>query len=183
VNVEHVILFAGPMGAGKTTAISSISDIPVVTTEAVNNDLQRHTKEKTTVALDYGQITLAEGDVVRLYGIPGQERFEFMWSILEKRAAGLVLLLDHEAADPIADLDHFLDRFRALCRRGAVVVGVTRTDVSGDHDIQRYYERLRARRDHMPIFEVDARDREQMVVLLTTLVVMMQSHCVEAGVV
>jgi uncharacterized protein len=182
MSLEHVILFAGPMGAGKTTAISSISDIPIVMTEAVNNDIEHHSKATTTVALDYGQLTLNDGEVVRLYGIPGQERFEFMWRILETRAAGLILLLDNEARDPIADLDLFLDKFRGLCRRGAVVVGVTRTDVADSHPMTHYYDRLRERRMHVPVFEVDARDRQQMIVLLTTLVVMVQMRETELGV-
>lgn len=181
MSVDHVILFGGPMGAGKTTAISSLSDIPVVKTEAVNSDIERHSKETTTVAMDYGQITLTDGEVVQLYGIPGQERFEFMWRILETRAAGLILLLDNEARDPIADLDLFLDKFRELCRRGAVVIGITRTDVAATHPIERYYTRLRERRLHIPVFEVDARDRAQMIVLLTTLVVMVQIRVPEFG--
>ena len=181
MTVEHVILFAGPMGAGKTTAISSISDIPVVATEAVNNDREHNAKATTTVALDYGQIALPEGEVVRLYGIPGQERFEFMWKILEARAEGLIILLDNDAQNPIADMDHFLDRFRTMCRRRTVVVGVTRTDVASTYSIDSYYHRLRERHQHIPIFEVDARDRAQILVLLTTLVVMVQMHMNETG--
>ena len=71
---EYVVLAAGPMGAGKTTAIAALSEIPVVSTDAVNTDLARNAKATTTVALDYGEITLGDGDKVRLYGVPGQER-------------------------------------------------------------------------------------------------------------
>ena len=101
---EYIVLVAGPMGAGKTTAISALSEVPVVRTEAVNTDTARNAKAHTTVALDYGEITLDGGDKVRLYGVPGQERFDFMWSILEKRALGLLLLIDDTAASPVADL-------------------------------------------------------------------------------
>jgi signal recognition particle receptor subunit beta len=182
MSIEHVILFAGPMGAGKTTAIASLSDIPVVSTEATNNDLDKHPKEFTTVAMDYGEISLADGEVVRLYGVPGQDRFDFMWRILESRAEGMILLLDNAAEDPVADLDFFLDSFRALCRRKTVIVGITRTDVDGSPGLEPYHQRLQQRRQDIPVFEVDARNREQVLVMLTTLAVMVEIHSAEAGV-
>src|SRR5690606_20066773 len=89
---DDVILFAGPMGAGKTTAIRSVSEIPVVSTEAENNERNISDKPTTTVALDYGEILLSDDEKVRLYGLPGQKRFDFMWRILVERAMGMVLL-------------------------------------------------------------------------------------------
>ena len=61
---EYVILVAGPMGAGKTTAIAALSEIPVISTDAVNTDLARNAKATTTVALDYGEITLGDDCMV-----------------------------------------------------------------------------------------------------------------------
>ena len=98
---EHVILFTGPMGAGKTTAIQSLSDVPVVHTEADNTERHIADKPTTTVALDYGEITLGADEKVRLYGTPGQRRFDFMWAILRERARGMVLLINNDATDPI----------------------------------------------------------------------------------
>src|SRR5690606_25561752 len=89
-------------------------------------------KDTTTVALDYGEILLSDEEKVRLYGIPGQRRFDFMWRILAERAIGMVLLVNQEAADPIADLLEYLDAFEPLLHKGGVVVGATRTlDVAG----------------------------------------------------
>ena len=68
---ELKIVFTGPMGAGKTTAIAAISDTPPVLTDVVNNDHAAFDKDTTTVALDYGQIMLDNGVAVRLYGTPG----------------------------------------------------------------------------------------------------------------
>lgn len=169
---EHVILVAGPMGVGKTTAIGALSEIPVVRTEALNTDLARNTKATTTVALDYGEITLDGGDKVRLYGVPGQERFEFMWRILQKRALGMMLLVDDSAAQPQADLEHFLDVFAELCRRDAVVVGITRAGVRGSAAIDGYHAVLQRRGQMLPLFEVDPREGAQMQLLLTTLIAM-----------
>jgi signal recognition particle receptor subunit beta len=126
---EHVILFTGPMGAGKTTAIQSLSEIEVVRTEANNSERHVVDKATTTVALDYGEILVGAQEKVRLYGIPGQRRFNFMWAILKKRAKGMILLVNSDAPDPIAELLFYLDEFRELYDRGGVVVGVTRSDV------------------------------------------------------
>jgi len=174
MHTEHVILFAGPMGAGKTAAISALSEIPVVSTEALNTDLAASAKLTTTVALDYGQITLEDGHVIRLYGVPGQERFEFVWKLLQTRAVGLVLLLDACAKDPVEDVDFFLDHFKELLRHGAAVVGVTRTDLAANEAFARCCARLRQHHERIPVFEVDARDRAQMVVLLTALITLVQ---------
>ncbi|TPX01006.1 ATP-binding protein, partial [Schumannella luteola] len=96
---EYVILFAGPMGAGKTTAIRSLSEIEVVSTEAANSEPGAVDKPTTTVAMDYGEIDL-DPDMVRLYGIPGQERFDFMWDILRERAMGLIVLVNADDPEP-----------------------------------------------------------------------------------
>ena len=98
---EIKIVFAGPMGAGKTTAIRSISDTPPVSTEVDNTDRAAYDKESTTVALDYGQLLLDDGTAVRLYGTPGQERFSFMWEILCSGAIGVILLIDGSSANAL----------------------------------------------------------------------------------
>ena len=70
----YKLVFAGPVGAGKTTAIQSLSDIEVVRTEANATDEVRLLKQTTTVAMDYGRMNLPNGDQVRLFGTPGQKR-------------------------------------------------------------------------------------------------------------
>ena len=84
---EHVILFAGPMGAGKTTAIRTLSDIEVVSTEAANSERNVVDKPTTTVALDYGEITLGDEEKIRLYGVPGQERFDGIDALITQMKA------------------------------------------------------------------------------------------------
>ena len=96
------------MGAGKSAAIQALSDIPVVTTEAVNTDTAAHHKFLTTVGIDYGEISLDDGTQIGLYGTPGQDRFDFMWSIVCKGAMGIVVLIDHSQADRLKDLEFYL---------------------------------------------------------------------------
>lgn len=169
---EHVILFAGPMGAGKTTAIRSLSDTEVVSTEAMNTDRVTANKDTTTVALDYGEIGVNAGEKVRLYGVPGQRRFDFMWSILKERAMGLLLLVNADAPDVAASVREHLEAFGSVVEKGGVVIGLTRTDLHGSGALAKAREAAsqvfptRA----TPVFEVDARNESQMQVMLMTLI-------------
>lgn len=91
------IIVGGPFSAGKTRFIKTISEIDVVTTERKITRREKGIKRETTVAMDFGRITLEE-DVLHLYGTPGQVRFEFMWDILSREMAGFVMLVD--STDP-----------------------------------------------------------------------------------
>jgi hypothetical protein len=170
---EHVILFTGPMGAGKTTAIESLSEIEVVRTEANNTERHIVDKNTTTVALDYGEIVLGADEKVRLYGIPGQSRFDFMWAILKKRAEGMVLLVNSDAADPIQEMLFFLDEFQDLYDKGGVVIGITRSDLRTGPTIEQFSEALERLRPDLviPVFTVDPREQAQMQDILLALVV------------
>lgn len=175
---EHVILFAGPMGAGKTTAVQTLSEIAVVSTEAANTERNIVDKPTTTVALDYGEITLDVDDKVRLYGVPGQKRFDFMWTILKERARGLVLLINNDAPDPIVTLLEYLDEFAELVTEGRAVIGVSRSDTTLEPTLDDYSDALfDARPDlFLPIFTVDPRDKSQMTTLLLTLIATVDSR-------
>ena len=170
--MEHVILFAGPMGAGKTTAIKSLSDIPVIATEAANSDRATADKPTTTVALDYGEISVNDEEKIRLYGIPGQRRFDFMWRILRDRAEGMVLLVHNDAPDPLNAMREYMIEFADLCERGGVVVGITRMDVRPGPTLTHYTDVLeRERPDLMvPVMPVDPRNRGDMEMLLMSMI-------------
>jgi signal recognition particle receptor subunit beta len=169
---EHVILFTGPMGAGKTTAIQNLSEIEVVRTEANNSERHVVDKATTTVALDYGEILIGAQEKVRLYGIPGQQRFSFMWTILKQRAKGMILLVNSDAPDPIGEMVFFLQEFRELYDRGGVVVGVTRADVAPGPKLAEFSEALERTNPGLiiPVFTVDPRDGDQMQNVLLALI-------------
>jgi uncharacterized protein len=175
---EHVILIAGPMGAGKTTAIQSLSEIPVVSTEAANTDRETADKATTTVALDYGEITLDGVEKVRLYGVPGQRRFDYMWRILEERALGLILLINNDGKDPIGDTLELLKDFSSINDRGGVVIGVTRSDVVEYPHTSQYVDSIRETYPHItaPVFSIDARNRDHMLITLTALLFNIQAQ-------
>jgi len=167
--MEHKIIFTGPVGAGKTTAIGSISDIPVVKTEARASDEVAQRKASTTVAMDYGILNLGEGAKVHLYGTPGQERFSFMWDILTIGGIGLVLMLDNAREDPLKDMEFYLDAFKDFIGKNQVVIGITRMDMKPRPGLYTYQTKLAELNLNVPVFEVDARERSDVKVLLLAL--------------
>jgi uncharacterized protein len=178
--MEWPILFAGPVGAGKTQAIKTISDIDFVNTDVTATDDTLLRKDSTTVAMDMGVMHLGGGDKVRLYGAPGQVRFDFMWDILMDQARGLVLLIDHSRPDPLKDLSFYLSQMydRIGARSVPVVVGVTHMDEDSSHDLAPYQNHLQKFATGtlggvLPVLEVDARSYEDVRIVLLTLTSML----------
>lgn len=163
------IIFTGPVGAGKTTAIGAISDIPPVQTDATASDMTLNRKGYTTVALDYGVLYLDTRTKVHLYGTPGQERFDFMWEILTNGGIGLILLLDNSRANPLKDMQFFLDAFRDFLESAPVVIGITKADIKQTPAIEDYAQALETRGLRPPIFEIDGRSRDDVKNLVMAL--------------
>lgn len=165
---EYKILITGTMGAGKTTAIRAISDVAPIVTDVANHD-RSVDKERTTVGLDYGMLSLDNGDRIRLFGTPGQGRFDFLWEILARKALGLVILTDNSRPDPLADLTMFLDGFASSLATLPCVIGVGRLDTHPHTTLEQYADVLEARGLVIPILGVDVRKRADVVLLIDTL--------------
>lgn len=176
---EIKIVFTGPMGAGKTTAIAALSDAPPLSTDVQNADRLSVDKDTTTVALDFGQIVLADDQVVRLYGTPGQDRFAFMWRILGEGALGVILLLDASRPDLLAELDAYLEAFDELARRRLMVVGLGRTERAGNAQVAQVQHRLRLHHLTLPVLSVDVRQREDVLLLVDVLLSLIESERAE----
>ncbi len=166
---QHKLIFTGPVGAGKTTAIASISDEPPVRTDEVATDMTKQRKPETTVALDYGVMHLPGEEKLHLYGTPGQERFDFMWDILTTGGIGLMVLINNNRPDPLKDLSFFLQRFEKLIHSTAVAIGVTQMDLKADPCINNYQQLLSKLNFRAPVFEVDARSRTDVALLVQSL--------------
>jgi len=166
---QYKIIFTGPVGAGKTTAIQSISDVPPVRTDAAASDMTKTRKAETTVAMDYGIMNLDDGEKIHLYGTPGQERFDFMWDILSVGGLGLVLLLDNTRADPFKDMKFFLDSFSDFIADTSVAIGITQMDLSATPTVDDYHQQLKKYGLKPAVFAVDARERKDVSLLLQSL--------------
>jgi signal recognition particle receptor subunit beta len=168
---NYKLIFTGPTGAGKTTAIAALSDIPVVNTEAKSTyrNPRQEQKETITVGLDYGLIKLKNNDKIHLYGTPGQERFDFMWDIVTEGGLGLILLIDNARVAPMEDMHFFLKAFETFIKQTKVAIGVTRMDVSPKPQIIDYHKELRALGFTPPVFDVDARNKKDVSLLLQAL--------------
>lgn len=165
----YKILFTGTMGVGKTTCIAALSEIPPVRTEAANTDTESSAKASTTVAMDYGQITLDGDEKVHLVATPGQLRFDFMWPILAKGALGVILLVDNSRPDPLADLRTYVERLRACRAVAHLVIGVGRTEAHTVPSMEAYHVELERLGLRVPVISVDVRRREDARLLVSVL--------------
>ena len=163
------LIFTGPVGSGKTTAIQSMSDIPIISTNEDATDMTKDRKPETTVAMDYGYISINKDEKIHLYGTPGQERFSFMWDILAKGALGLVLLLDNSRNNPQQDLKFYTQSYKDFIDKGELVIGVTHMDDSDKPHIQKYREWIDELSIDAPVFTVDARERNDISSLVQAL--------------
>ncbi|MEY4906506.1 MAG: hypothetical protein RL260_224 [Pseudomonadota bacterium] len=168
-HTDHKIIFTGPVGAGKTTAIASISDIEPIRTDEHASDMTQKRKSATTVAMDYGMIRLGPKEKVHLYGTPGQERFDFMWDILTKGGIGLVLLLDNTRPTPFEDMRFYIKAFKEFIDGTRLVIGVTQMDARPTPTIDEYVRQLAELDVSAPVFEVDARQRTDVSTLIEAL--------------
>jgi uncharacterized protein len=163
------IIVTGPIGAGKTTTIQSLSDIPTITTDASVSVKATSSKAATTVAMDYGRMNLKDGDMIHLYGTPGLERFDFMREVLVNGGIGLILLLDNTRADPFKDMWFFFDAYKKFIAETDVAIGITQMDVSNKPTIADYYAQLQILDLKPPIFAVDARVKGDVSLLVQAL--------------
>lgn len=115
------MVITGPFNAGKTEFIQSVSEINVVSTEKkISSDVER-VKETTTVAMDFGRITVDNDLVLYLFGTPGQKRFDFMWEILSEGMLGFIVMVDSTRPETFREARGILETFRAYAPTPYVV--------------------------------------------------------------
>jgi hypothetical protein len=116
------MVITGPFSSGKTEFIRSISEIDVVSTEReITSEAERQIKEATTVAMDFGRITVDDDLVLYLFGTPGQRRFDFMWEILAEGMLGFVVMVDSTKPETFREAKSILETFRAYAPTPYVV--------------------------------------------------------------
>ena len=161
------IVVTGPFSAGKTTLIRTISEITVLSTEKDITDHTRSQKSETTVAMDFGRITIDRDLVLYLFGTPGQERFDFMWEILGEGMLGYIVLVDSTRAESLDESVAILAAFRKMARV-PFVVALNRSEGLDEGDEERVREMLELAPD-VPVVPCDATDRESVKSVLLAL--------------
>lgn len=161
------LVLAGPVGAGKTTTLCSLADSAPVSTEMPLSDGAMGDKTTTTVALDFATVFLDDGLPLQLFGLPGQKHLGHMREIVLNGAVGAILLLPGDDPDITTYCTEWMSSIFEIDPDVPVVIGITKTDISPDFRMDTVREALDDKT--IPVFTIDARDRDQASQLVRAL--------------
>lgn len=174
------IVLVGNVGAGKTTAIASVSETSMLGTEAKATEGEAlHRKATTTVGIEYSVLHI-RNTKVHLYGTPGQHRFDFMSSIACQGAVGMIIMIDNAHQQPLVEIDYFFQRHGDFLQKHPAIVAITHYD---DNNTQTYlieYHRyLKTQGISCPVMRLDARDKHQVRSMIEKLCAEIMRHRTE----
>lgn len=161
------IVVTGPFNAGKTEFIQSVSEIDVVSTERKITARAEKIKESTTVAMDFGRITVDDDLVLYLFGTPGQKRFDFMWEILSEGMLGFVVMVDSTRPETFREARSILETFRAYAPT-PYVVAANKQDKTDAWDLEDMQVALRLD-SKIKLLSCVATDKENVKTVLLEL--------------
>jgi len=130
------LIVTGAVNSGKTTFVRSISEIEPISTEApVSESKTRKVKSMTTVAFDYGRLTIDDEYVLNIYGTPGQSRFDFVWDALAVKAIGVIYLVDSSSEESIIETLSIYDYFSTNFDLPSVIA-ITKLDMENAIELE-----------------------------------------------
>ncbi len=158
----YKIIITGSFNSGKTEFIKKISEIdPITTDKPVSEDELREIKALTTVAMDFGRLTVDEDIVIHLYATPGQDRFDFIYPLLLKNALAIIILGDITNEKSVKDIIKYYKKFRSL-KKLPTVVALTKVDQlepNSGIDIDEYLKELPS---DVPVMKINATNKEDV---------------------
>ncbi len=161
------MVVTGPFSAGKTVFISTVSEIDVVSTERKISAEAEKIKNTTTVAMDFGRITVDDDLVLYLFGTPGQRRFDFMWEILSEGMLGFIVMVDSARPETFREARRILETFRAYAPT-PYVVAANKQDCEDAWDVEDM--RIALRLDpNVKLLPCVARDKDTVKTVLLEL--------------
>jgi small GTP-binding protein len=161
------MVVTGPFNAGKTAFIRTVSEIDVVSTERKITKESEKVKATTTVAMDFGRITIDEDLVLYLFGTPGQRRFDFMWEILSEGMLGFIVMVDSCRPETFREARSILETFRAYAPT-PYIVAANKQDLKDAWDLEDM--RIALRLDStVKILPCVATDKESVKTILLEL--------------
>lgn len=161
------VVVTGPFNAGKTTFIKSVSEITVLSTERQISASSGEGDGETTVAMDFGRITVSDDVVLYLFGTPGQARFSFMWETLSEGMLGFVLLVDADAPQTYDDARQMIEFFTEMSDVPFIIAA--NKVAADDQDTLRALRSDLKLSDDTPLLPVDARSRDSVKAALLGL--------------
>ncbi|ELB7687842.1 ATP/GTP-binding protein [Salmonella enterica] len=166
------ILFIGRTGVGKTTAINAVSQSKVIATDVAMTVGCTEEKTTTTVGLDYGEFTaesLHQNYLMRLYGVPGQERFGYSWEILQKGCSGIILLADATHKSLIEDIKYYTSILSKQPFETPMIIAIMKHDLLDPLQKSKVQELIGLTGSNLPMQWIDARDSRTVASVLKRL--------------
>src|SRR5512135_542377 len=161
------MVVTGPFNSGKTEFIRSISEIDVVSTERRISSESERVKDTTTVAMDFGRITVDQDLVLYLFGTPGQKRFDFMWEILSEGMLGFIVMVDSTRPETFREARSILETFRAYAPT-PYVVAANKQDLNDAWEVEDMRHALRLD-SKVKLLPCTATDRDSVKSILLEL--------------
>ncbi len=170
---DFKLIFTGPVGAGKTTAIQVVSSLIYHDCDVRVSAASQLHKGWATVAMDNGVLQLGDDERVHLYGTPGQERFRFMWEILAndiaRESVGFALLIDNSRNYPLRDLRFYLKEIQHLIGNKKLMIAVTHTDICPVPTVDDYRSWLGKHGVAASVAPIDAREKRDVLLVIGKL--------------